>query len=302
MRQHLILNFLFIYFCLILAQTTSAEMDSSSQHPINQKSTQKLSLTINALYFRPDNIGTEVDQTKGFLLFDFSPEYRWGVGLLGRYHLDKNRRTSLEWLHYRNEVTQSNLRVNNLKGEGAVNVPYGYHSDFDILYFEIERVLDLKEYVTLQLNAGVEYAYMNVGYNFNFVSNTTQSSQTFSTDYLYHSVGPMIGLDLNFMFPSSFDLSFKSIVSILSKFGDYDLDARQINRSGGAVINNRHEKMHNPLNGALLQTDLQCLMQYQHPTKTGNMTIFGGIRGLIFLEDLLNWGGAVVGIKWTDTI
>lgn len=283
---------------LVSIKTEGAQVNSKlfETNTFQSNMNRAVGLRVNALYFRPDNITNDVEEKSDYILLDLKTDFQWGVGIAYDYNTPEGRDFKIEWLHYRNNQNNS-LTANDIQGEGVTTVPYSYNSDFDFLYLEMGKWIDLNEDVLLRMHGGLAYAYIDVGQQYNFTTNTTQSTQTFKEDYLYHAVGARAGLELQFLFTPEFNVFIKTSMLALGRTGKHKYDAFRVIRNAGIVsISGLNEN--SPIQGALFGTDTSLALNYNQTSPSSDVIFTIGARGIVFLADWAKWGGPFVGIKW----
>lgn len=297
-------RFIFGLSCLlfftvnIIGQPNAVEDSLKSQ--LDNK--VKKGIFVDALYLRTIEIENNDPQSGAFLSLNFDTKHEWGFRLGGVSPFGDSADNKLYWWHYRNDFTDNNNTVDELKGEGATQVPYGYDSDFDLVMYELGRTLAFEDHASIRFHAGIEYAYIHVGYRYNYTTNTTQSTHNFREFFTYNGVGPRIGLELNYGFTPRVSLDLGGAISVLAKWGRHDLDRTQVDRRAGQPDRTISKKVSDSSDGVLVGADTNIVLDYTAQHRWGLVTYSGGLQGVIFLEDMAKWGGFIFGIKWTNEI
>lgn len=278
----------------------------SKEHPIIY-SPNNMIWGIEALYFKPDNIQVNAATTtisSSFLSLDIDTIFNWGFQLSGDYLFNDGKNSKFEWIHYNNTQNNERLQVDELKGEGATSVPYGYVSRFDILNLELGEWIDLHNGFAYRLHGGLEYAYLRTSHHFNYVTNNSGSSQSLQSGYVYYSVGARAGVDLNYKFTKKIQMDIESAIALLDRNGRYNKVNHLINRTpAGAIISRADINENSKLQGGLVGLDTYLSLSYKNQMlSNGKLLLHGGVRTIVFMQESMKWGGGFIGAQWIGQI
>lgn len=283
-----------LFFSLFLSMSVRAAQAIAPPFP-------KEEILLEGLYLRSTEIDNDYPDTENFLSIHFNTQYSWGFRLAGIYHIENSEDRTLQWWHYTNQLIDNNYQIDELKGEGRTLVPYFYESDFDLVMYEFGRSLYFKDNVSIRLHGGIEYAYIHVGYSYNFTTNTTQSTHDFRDFYSFNGLGPRIGLELGFDFSSALSLDIAGAFASLAKWGNHEFENNQIDRRAGQPDRTIQTTIHEKIKGLLANLDADIQLSYTQHHSIGDVIYTGGLKGIMFMEDLedmAKWGGIMFGMRW----
>lgn len=228
----------------------------------------------------------------------FNPKFAWGYGLKGQYHFSKAKSILLEGLQYQNNQNVSEFSNDVIFGEGGTHFNAGFSETLNIINLTLTKTFNYFDRIDISYFGGFQYLHFHRRLSLDLQSNTTASELNSLSNHSLSSVGPRLGLNLDYELYHQIHFFVNgAYASLVLRDGSKSVDETSIDRRYPQTKNDSYNvtiKEQGPLGGQ----DAKLGLSYQSDQFQGHIKISTGIVGLSFDIEDTRFYGFYLSLTW----